>query len=209
MATPRAGAAFDAFLPKATERSRAQRAWQQQDGALPAIFLSHGAPPLFDDGPWLEHLPDCALTLPKPTAVLLVSAHWESAPLALSAAQAAPPLVYDFGGFDPRYFGMKYATPDASVLAALVESLIPDHQQLHRHPSRGLDHGAWVPLKAMYPIGDVPTLQLSLPTHRPDRLVELGRRLAPLREQGVLIIGSGFMTHGLPSLTGDMIHLGK
>lgn len=209
MAPSTAGAAFDAFLPDALERSRAHRAWQPADGPLPALFLSHGAPPLFDDGPWMEELLAWGLSLPKPSAILAVSAHWESAPLALSAPQAATPLVYDFGGFDPRYYAMQYPTPDATALASLVASVIPDDQRLHQHPSRGLDHGTWVPLKAMYPLGDVPTVQLSLPTNRPDRLVELGRRLAPLREQGVLILGSGFMTHGLPFITGEMMHLGK
>ncbi|MFA7323732.1 MAG: class III extradiol ring-cleavage dioxygenase [Candidatus Nanopelagicales bacterium] len=205
----RAGAAFDAFLPQAITRSTEQAAWDLADGALPSIFLSHGAPPLFDDEPWMTRLLTWALSMPKPRAVLMISAHWEAAPLALSSPRAATPLVYDFGGFDPRYYNMKYETPDATSLADLVTALIPDSHRLHQHPSRGLDHGAWVPLKAMYPLGDVPTIQLSLPTHRPDRLLDLGRRLRPLREQGVLIIGSGFMTHGLPYITADMMHANK
>jgi 4,5-DOPA dioxygenase extradiol len=96
---------------------------------------------------------------------------------------------------------MTYPTPDAAGLASRVAAHMPDDEHLHQDPVRGLDHGAWVPLKIMYPFADVPVLQLSIPTHDPARLLELGRRLRPLREEGVLIIGSGFMTHGLPYLS--------
>jgi len=144
-------------------------------------------------------------TMPKPRGVLIVSAHWEAAPLMLSAPAAGTPLVYDFGGFAPRYYTLTYRTPDASALAREVASVMPDSSPVHQHPSRGLDHGAWVPLKVMYPLADVPVLQLSLPTQDPSRLLSLGERLRPLRESGVLIIGSGFLTHGLPFITMEMI----
>jgi len=134
-------------------------------GALPALSLGHGAPPLLEDPTWTRELADWADRLPRPKGIVILSAHWESAPLAISATGAKTPLVYDFSGF-------------------------------------------WVPLKVMYPLADVPVLQLSLPTHDPGHLYRLGDRLRPLREQGVLIIGSGFMTHGLPFLTGEMMHGG-
>ncbi|MEX3106574.1 MULTISPECIES: dioxygenase [unclassified Streptomyces] len=201
-ATP--AGAYDAFLPGALVRARAHREWTPADGPLPALYLSHGAPPLFDDGPWLRELLDWAQRLPKPKSILIVSAHWEDAPLAISASAAHTPLVYDFGGFHPRYYRMTYDTPDATALAHRVAAAMPDGEPLYQHTNRGLDHGAWVPLMAMYPLADVPVLQLSLPTHDPARLMDLGHRLADLRAEGVLVIGSGFMTHGLPFVTREM-----
>ena len=166
---------------------------------MPALYLGHGAPPLLDDPTWSEQLRDLAAKLPRPKAILIVSAHWESAPVTLSAS--CVPLVYDFGGFDPKYYRMQYATPDHTALAARIAAMMPDDEPVHQHPSRGLDHGAWVPLKIMYPDADIPVVQMSLPTQDPGRLIQLGRRLQELRDEGVLVIGSGFLTHGLPFLT--------
>ena len=166
---------------------------------MPALYIGHGAPPLLDDPIWSGQLAQWAEDLPRPKAILIVSAHWESAPVMLSANGA--PLVYDFGGFAPRYYQMTYETPDATALAQRVAAMMPSSEPVHQHTSRGLDHGAWVPLRIMYPAGDIPVLQMSLPTSDPTRLLELGKRLRPLRDEGVLIIGSGFLTHGLPFLT--------
>ncbi len=166
---------------------------------MPALYIGHGAPPLLDDSLWSSQLSGLAADLPRPTAILIISAHWESAPVMLSADQA--PLVYDFGGFPERYYRMTYATPAATALAQRVAAMMPADEPVHQHTSRGLDHGAWVPLKIMYPDGDIPVLQMSLPTQDPTRLLRLGERLRPLRDEGVLIIGSGFLTHGLPFLT--------
>jgi len=200
-----AGAAFDAFLRDTAPAARERRPWTPADGPMPALYLSHGAPPLFDDARWIEQLFAWAQALPRPTAILIVSAHWESAPLSLSASAPGTPLVYDFAGFDRRYFEMTYPTPDAGALAARVAAAMPDSEPVHRHAGRGLDHGAWVPLKVMYPDGDVPVLQLSMPSHDPARLLDIGRRLRALRDEGVLVIGSGFMTHGLPFITRQML----
>ena len=166
---------------------------------MPALYIGHGAPMLLDDPLWTSQLRGVAANLPKPKAILIVSAHWESEPVTLSAPGAATPLVYDFGGFDPKYYRMTYETPDATELTQMVAKLMPDNEPVHQS-NRGLDHGAWVPLKVMYPDADIPVLQMSMPTSDPEGLMSLGKRLQTLRDQGVLIIGSGFMTHGLPFL---------
>ncbi len=188
----------------ALDAEQPHRVWTSEDGALPSLYISHGAPPLFEDAVWMQQLLSWARALPKPKAILIVSAHWESDSLGISSTVPTE-LVYDFGGFARTYFEMRLDTPEASSLARRVLDVLPDTEHVHEHRGRGLDHGAWVPLKIMYPHADVPVLQLSLPTRASTtRLLEIGRRLRTLREQGVLVIGSGFMTHGLPYITQDM-----
>ena len=196
-----AGHPFAAHLRRAAaaEVTEPHRLWTPEDGALPSIYLSHGAPMLFEMTDWMTQLHRWARALPRPRAILVVSAHWESAPLSISSSEPTE-LVYDFGGFDPMYSRMRYDTPAATELAHRVAASLPDTEQVHEHRSRGLDHGAWVPLKIMYPDADIPVLQLSMPTHDPARLMALGERLRPLRDEGVLVVGSGYMTHGLPFL---------
>lgn len=199
--------AYDEFVTPAAGTAAARPSWTPRYGRMPALFLSHGAPPLLDDSEWMGELFAWAQRYPRPTAILIVSAHWETAPLALSSPAAATTPVYDFGGFAARYYTQRYDTPDATDLADRVTAVLSG-ERVHQHRSRGLDHGAWVPLSVMYPNADVPTLQLSLPTSDPARLLELGRRLRPLRDEGVLVIGSGFTTHGLPFLTRESITAG-
>ena len=193
----------------ALEAATPHRAWTPGEGPLPSLYLSHGGGPMpFWRPEWIAPLHSWARALPKPKAILMVSAHWESAPLSISATRPAE-LEYDFGGFDPLYNTFRYDTPDAGELARQVVSLMPDTERVHQHSRRGLDHGAWVPLKIMYPDADIPVLQLSLPTEDPEKLMALGRRLRPLREEGVLVVGSGHMTHGLPFITREMIEENK
>lgn len=164
---------------------------------MPVLYLSHGAPPLADDPTWTQQLAGWSADLPRPTAILMVSAHWEEAPLTLAATTTVP-LVYDFWGFPDRYYQVKYAAPGAPDLADKVRKLLRSPQTpVHDAPDRGLDHGAYVPLVEMYPDADIPVLQISMPTLDPAELVKIGRKLAPLRDEGVLIIGSGFFTHNL------------
>lgn len=164
--------------------------------STPVLYLSHGAPPLADDAVWTRQLADWSASLAQPTAILIVSAHWENAPLTLGATTTVP-LLYDFWGFPERYYEVTYPAPGAPALAASVRALLGS---VHDDPTRGLDHGAYVPLKEMYPDADVPVLQISMPSLDPVELFSMGQRLAPLREEGVLIIGSGFFTHNLSAL---------
>ena len=163
---------------------------------MPALYIGHGAPMLLDDPLWSSQLRDIARKIEKPQAIVMVSAHWESEPITLSNPAANSPLVYDFSGFDKKFYEMTYNSPDATEISELVASMMPDTEPVYQS-NRGLDHGAWVPLRVMYPDADIPVVQMSMPTSDPARLLELGKRLQPLREKGVLVIGSGFMTHGL------------
>jgi 4,5-DOPA dioxygenase extradiol len=166
---------------------------------MPTVFLGHGAPPLIDDPIWPEELAAWARGLPRPKALLVVSAHWESAPLTIGATTTVP-LVYDFYGFPQRYYEITYPAPGSPDLARRVSQLVADVTPTIQDPTRGLDHGAYMPLLFMYPHADVPVLQVSLPSEDPRVLLEIGRRLAPLRDEGVLIMGSGFMTHSFEAI---------
>ncbi|GGV36760.1 dioxygenase [Kitasatospora herbaricolor] len=170
---------------------------------MPALYLSHGAPPLADDPIWPGQLAAWSAGLPRPKAILMISAHWEEAPLALGATTTVP-LVYDFWGFPEHYYRVQYGAPGAPELAESVRKLLrAPGTPVQDIPDRGLDHGAYVPLVEMFPEADIPVLQVSMPTLDPQRLLEIGRRLAPLRDEGVLIVGSGFFTHNLRAISPD------
>ncbi|MGE3911803.1 MAG: dioxygenase [Chloroflexota bacterium] len=166
---------------------------------MPALYLSHGAPPLIDDPLWPSQLAAWAVDLPRPTAILVVSAHWEAAPVTIGATTPVP-LVYDFWGFPERFYQVTYPSPGAPGLAQRVRQLLSPHLLVAEEPTRGLDHGAYVPLTQMYPDASIPVLQISMPSEDPQQLLEVGRRLAPLRDEGVLIMGSGFMTHSFHAI---------
>lgn len=178
---------------------RPEQAMSPPPRKLPSLFLAHGAPVLLDMPQWVGELRAWAEALPRPRAVLMVSAHWTGAPVTLGATRTVP-LVYDFHGFPRKYYQQQYPAPGAPELARRVRELLSPHQPVADEPTRGLDHGAYVPLVAMYPAADVPVLQVSMPTLDPGALFRLGQALAPLREEGVLLIGSGFITHNLRTL---------
>jgi len=164
---------------------------------MPTLFVAHGAPILMDDPEWVAELRRWASAMPRPSSVLMISAHWEKRPVMLGATKPVP-LYYDFYGFPEKYYQVEYPAPGAPALAARVEALLAERSTPVAHkPERGLDHGAYVPLLAMYPEANIPVLQLSLPSLEPPELFALGRALAPLRDEGVLIVGSGFLTHNM------------
>jgi 4,5-DOPA dioxygenase extradiol len=167
------------------------------NASLPTIFVAHGAPILLDDAEWVAQLAAWAKAVPRPKSVLMVSAHWEERPATLGATETVP-LVYDFYGFPEKYYQIVYPSPGAPGLAARVRELLGKRNvAVADSPKRGLDHGAYVPLVAMYPGAEIPVLQLSMPGLNAPELRKLGQALAPLRDEGVLIFGSGFLTHNM------------
>ena len=124
----------------------------------PALYLGHGAPPLVDDPVWPGELAQWAKDLPKPKAILVVSAHWEESPLTIGATTPVP-LVYDFYGFPEKYYRVTYPQPGAPWLAERVRQLIGKSTPTADEPLRGLDHGAYVPLTVMYPEAEIPSFR--------------------------------------------------
>lgn len=167
---------------------------------MPVVFLAHGAPPLLDDAGWVGELAAWGQALPRPRAIVVVSAHWEERPVAIGAVRSLP-LIYDFYGFPERFYRLTYPAPGAPDVAQRIRGLLAGAGIAWvDEPERGLDHGSYVPLICMYPDADIPVLQISLPSQAPEELLALGRALAPLRRDGVLLIGSGFITHNLRAL---------
>jgi len=167
---------------------------------MPVLFQAHGAPPLLDDPGWIGELADWAKVLPRPQAIVVVSAHWEAHPLAIGATRVLP-LIYDFHGFPAKFYQLAYPAPGAPDVARRIRGLLDAARIPHVDaPERGLDHGTYIPLMCMYPAADIPVLQISLPSQQPADLFAVGQALAPLRDEGVSIIGSGFLTHNLRAL---------
>lgn len=170
--------------------------------SLPSLFISHGSPMLAlqpgASGPALARL---ASQLPRPRAIVVVSAHWESRELRVGGA-AQPRTWHDFGGFPPELYQVQYPAPGNPTLAAdIIQQLSAANLPAQLDAERPLDHGVWVPLILMYPQADIPVVQVSLPSqHGPALQRQVGQALADLRAQGVLLIGSGSITHNLGEL---------
>lgn len=168
---------------------------------LRPLFLSHGAPTLpFDDVPARHFLAGLGQSVPRPRAILMVSAHWETRIPTVNAVDRNA-TIHDFSGFPVPLYKLTYPAPGDPALADRVVDLLGDARlPFAIDRQRGLDHGAWVPLMLAWPEADIPVLQLSVQSHLgPDHHLELGHALAPLAHEGVQIIASGSFTHDLSS----------
>ncbi|OHC99128.1 MAG: dioxygenase [Sphingopyxis sp. RIFCSPHIGHO2_01_FULL_65_24] len=173
---------------------------------LPSLFVSHGSPMMaLEPSPARTFLAGLGTQLPRPRAILMVSAHHDAAyqgGRATVTSSANPLTIHDFGGFPDELFAMRYPAPGDPALAAHIVALLGDHGlTVTPDPERGLDHGAWVPLSLTYPQADIPVVQLSIASNAsPEWHHALGQALTPLRDDGALIVGSGSITHNLRAL---------
>ena len=163
---------------------------------MPAGYVSHGSPMTALSGTRNREWQGWADSLPRPVAVLVVSAHYQRSPVTIGATRRLP-LIYDFSGFPRQLYQLKYDPPPAPKLARRVEQVLAPVTKVRQDARRGHDHGAWVPLRGMYPKADVPILSVSLPGHDPKTLFKMGQALQPLRDEGVFVLSSGAMTHNL------------
>ncbi|MDE2307772.1 MAG: dioxygenase [Xanthomonadaceae bacterium] len=169
---------------------------------LPSLYISHGSPmTALQPGLPGVRLAELAAALPRPRAIVVASAHWLARRPQVGSA-ATPETIHDFGGFPAALYRLRYPAPGAPALAARVGQLL-DRAGLAAtlQPGRGLDHGVWVPLRLLYPAADIPVVPLSIqPELGPAHQFAVGQALAPLRAEGVLLIGSGSITHNLHDL---------
>lgn len=163
---------------------------------MPALFVGHGSPMnAIEDNPWSHAFVELAPTIPRPRAILSISAHWYVRGTFVTG-QANPPTIHDFGGFPPELFAKQYPAPGSADLVARVHSLLGDRGE--PRDDWGLDHGTWTVLCHLFPNADVPVVELSIDARlSPEAHLGLGRRLRPLRDEGVLVLGSGNVTHNL------------
>jgi 4,5-DOPA dioxygenase extradiol len=167
--------------------------------AMPVLFVSHGAPNIvLSDLPARHFMERLEAEIGRPKAIVLVSAHFETSGVTV-VADPKPEMIYDFGGFEPELYTMVYPAPGNPELAAKVAGLLEKAAfDPHIAERRGYDHGAWTPLKLAYPDAAIPVVQVSIDPSRDARYhYALGKALAPLRAEGVLVMGSGHITHNL------------
>lgn len=170
----------------------------------PVLFISHGAPDiaLQKHAATLACWQTLGQTLPRPQAILVLSAHWDARLPVISTAEQ-PTTIHDFGGFPPALYQLRYPAPGAPQLAGKVAGCLEAAGiPLTTDSRRGLDHGAWIPLLSMYPQADIPVTQLAIQSHAgPEWHLRVGETLRPLREENILIMASGAITHNFAWLS--------
>nr|WP_314738904.1 4,5-DOPA dioxygenase extradiol [uncultured Haemophilus sp.] len=174
---------------------------------MPILFVGHGSPmnAIEKDNPFNQNFREITQTFAKPKAILMISAHWYSSRLQVTSGKN-PEMIYDFHGFPEELSQVQYPAKGSPELAEKVRSLlVPEWVEMN--PTRGFDHGAWAVLKHLYPDADVPVVQLSLNRLQPAEWhFELAKKLAPLRDEGVLIIGSGNIVHNLRAISWEHVN---
>ena len=172
---------------------------QVEPARMPALFVSHGTPlHAIWDNPYTQGWRTLGAELPRPKAIVSISAHWISRGEVLLSAQEQPPMIYDARGFPAPLYDVKYPSPGDPALAADITAQLPAYAA-RTSADWGYDHGTWVVLKHLFPDADIPVIQLSVDyAMAPPQHLELGRQLAFLRERGVLVLGSGQFVHNLP-----------
>lgn len=169
---------------------------------MPTLFISHGGPNIVtDESAARDYLETLSERIERPTAIVIVSAHFETDGVSV-VTDPAPGMIYDFGGFAPELYEMVYPAPGDTALAERVFSLLDEAGLApSRMEKRGYDHGTWTPLKLAFPEADIPVVQVSVDPNRDAPWhYALGRALSPLREEGILLVGSGHITHNLRAL---------
>ncbi len=174
-----------------------QDAFADTDQKMPALFVGHGSPlNAVEDNEFSRAWAEAGQALPRPKAILCISAHWETAGTQVTGMDK-PKTIHDFGGFPPELYALEYAAPGSSDLARLAQATV-QQTQVRLDEDWGLDHGTWSVLCRMFPAADIPVVQLSLDrTQQPEFHYALGKELQALRNKGVLILGSGNIVHNL------------
>lgn len=175
---------------------------------LPVLFLGHGSPMnAIEENTFVRGFRNIAQKIPQPQAILCISAHWETKGTQVTA-MPHPPTIHDFGGFPKALFEVQYPAPGSPALANNIQSLLkPNEVQLNY--DWGLDHGAWSVIKHLYPLANIPVLEMSLDVRlSPIGHYQLAQQLAGLRRKGVLIIGSGNLVHNLGRVAWDKLNAG-